>query len=347
MNACPSQAAACDASPGCKTLRACSLACRSGDSACRNACVTAVASDSTAVLAGANYLACAQAACPNDCSGSTATGSGGAGGASGVGGQGGSTGIGGGGGASGSGGTCAAADAKLASCNTRRTSPCVEADVETQCFNKCILNNSCGLIAATSGAFVDCGNACSVNAGTNNVFAVAAGGYVTVGPWKGYAWTATDGVSATILSPKDFSGLAADGQLCVTGTVAGTPDYSAVAILGIAINQAQGTPAPAPSTWAPTGSAIGYAVTNPGGSPLRIQLQAAGGATDPTKRWCRPANDTINTFLQWSEFNTKCWDGTGTYYDGSTPLESVMVLVPGDLVPVPFKFCVLALAPRP
>src|SRR5581483_8491543 len=143
MNACPSQAAACDASSGCKALRACSLACRSGDSACRNACVAAVAGDSTAVVAGANYLACAQAACPNECSGSTATGtagtSGGAGGMSGAGGQGGATGM---GGAGGVGGTCAAADAKLASCNTRRTSSCVETDVETQCFNKCVLNNS-------------------------------------------------------------------------------------------------------------------------------------------------------------------------------------------------------------
>src|SRR4051812_42734127 len=58
MSACPTQAAACDASPGCKTLRACSLACRMGDSACQNSCTAAVASDSTAVLAGANYLSC-------------------------------------------------------------------------------------------------------------------------------------------------------------------------------------------------------------------------------------------------------------------------------------------------
>src|SRR4051812_990283 len=38
MNACPTQAAACDASAGCRALRACSLACRMGDSACQNAC---------------------------------------------------------------------------------------------------------------------------------------------------------------------------------------------------------------------------------------------------------------------------------------------------------------------
>src|SRR6478752_5417589 len=52
MTACPTQAAACDASPGCKALRACSLACRMGDSGCQNACVTAVAGDTTAITAG-------------------------------------------------------------------------------------------------------------------------------------------------------------------------------------------------------------------------------------------------------------------------------------------------------
>src|SRR5262249_21301780 len=74
MSACPTQAAACDASPGCKALRACSLACRTGDLGCQNACTTAVASDSTAITAGANYLSCAQVACPSQCSGSSATG---------------------------------------------------------------------------------------------------------------------------------------------------------------------------------------------------------------------------------------------------------------------------------
>ena len=111
-------------------------------------------------------------------------------------------------------------------------------------MNKCILNNSCSTIGAASGVFVDCANTCTVTAGQGNVFTVAAGGYVTAGAWKGYAWTATDGVSATTISPATFSNLAADGQLCVSGTVAGTADYSAVAILGISINQAMGTPAP-------------------------------------------------------------------------------------------------------
>jgi len=350
-NACPSQAAACDASPGCKTLRSCSLACQSGDAACRNACTAAAANDTTAILAGANYLACADVSCHNECSGSSGTG-----GMSGSGGQGGSTGTGGSGGMAGSGGSdgssgsCGTARAKQTSCGLTPSSSCNNADLLTQCENNCIINNSCSIITAgeygTSNAYSDCLDTCSITVETNNIFTVAAGGYVTAGAWKGYAWTATDGVSATTISPPDFSGLAAGGQLCVSGTVAGTSDYSGTAMLAISINQNSGNPAPAASTWTPSGAGITYSVTNSGGSPLRIQLQAAGGGTDATKRWCTPVKGNVGT-PYWSVFNTKCWDLSGAGYDGLTPLESVMVLVPGSLTAVPFSFCVVALAPHP
>jgi hypothetical protein len=309
----------------------------------------AVAGDATAITAAANYLACAQPACPSQCSGTTGPGTGAAG-TSGSAGQGGSSGTAGTTGTGGTGGTsggnCATATTKLTSCGLAWTGTCDGADPLDQCDAACIINNSCSAISASSGTFADCLDTCSITVSTNNVFTVAAGGYVTAGAWKGYAWTATDGVSATSITPTTFSTVAAGGQLCVSGTVAGTSDYSAVAILGISINQAQGNPAPAPSTWAPSGMGITYSITNPGGSPLRIQLQAAGGDTDATKRWCRSVNGNVGT-PYFFDFNTKCWDGTGTYYDQTTPLESVMVLVPGDLVAVPFNFCVVALTPHP
>jgi hypothetical protein len=344
MSACPTQAAACDASPGCKTLRACSLACRMGDSACQNSCTAAVASDTTAVLAGANYLSCATTACPSQCSGTSATGSAGTSGGGGMTGSGGQGGAGGTGGVT---GNCAAAKAKLDNCGFAQGT-CSDTDRFTQCANKCVLDpsNNCSTIGNNALAYKACVDTCDILDITNITFTVADGGYITAGAWKGYAWTATDGVSATTISPANFSTLAADGKLCVSGTVAGTADYSAVAILGISINQAMGTPAPAPSTWSPTGTGITYGITNTGGSPLRVQLQAAGGSTDATKRWCYTVNGDVGT-PQWSDFNTKCWDHTGAYYDGATPLESVMVLVPGDLVGVPYSFCVNALAPHP
>ena len=284
MSACPSQAAACDASPGCQTLRSCSLACQSDDIACRNACTAKAASDTTAIVAGANYLACADTSCASQCSGSSA-GAGGAGA-----GPGGSSGAGGGGGAGGTGGStgpCATTTAKLTSCGVTPDFTCSDTDPLASCNNTCNMNYSCSLISAylnggADNAFGDCLTTCEVTVETNDTFNVAAGGYVTAGAWKGYAFTATDGVSATTISPANFSAVAAGGQLCVSGTVAGTADYSGVAILGININQAQGSPAPSPSTWSPSGNEITYGVTNAGGSPLRSSFRRP--AATPMRR---------------------------------------------------------------
>jgi hypothetical protein len=259
---CPSEAAACDASAGCKTLRSCTLACKAGDSGCQNDCTKKAASDSTAIVAGANYLECATSSCSDACTPPPPGGSGGAQGGSGSGG--------------------------------------------------------------TSG---------------DGAFHVAAGGYVTVGDWKGYAFTATDGISASSIFPDNFSSLGAGGTLCASGTVAGTADYSAVAILGVNINQPQGNPAPAPSTWTPKGLGIAWQVSNiQTRTELRIQLQAHGGDVNENYRWCWSQADNTGG-ISWSQFNTHCWDNSGTAYDGTTPLESVMVLVPGSTGPVSFDFC--------
>src|SRR4051794_11384431 len=424
---CPSQSSACDASSGCKMLRSCELSCQTGDNACTNACVSQVASDSNAVVAGANLLECATSMCPTECnpgsSGSAgSTGHGGTTGNAGSTGHGGSTGT-------GTGGTgvdlycsyalewavgcgfdsdppfrtcdasvikqCQAqcypgenctqyAQAKsgmindlagcVAACSVGNTAnptpsclntagkyvvcdlggglPCDDTKPVDQCYNRCFQQYDCDTISDNlsslkSNAFGDCINNCESTGGggTGGTFTVAAGGYVTSGTWAGFAWTATDGKSSTTISPADFSTVAAGGSLCASGTVAGTADYSAVALLGVNLNQPTGDPAPAPRTWTPTGAGVVYSVTNTGGSPLRIQIQAAGGDSDATKRWCAPITAGSGV-ISWSTFNTACWDGTGTNYNGTTPLQSIMALVPGDLVAVPFNFCLNSVAPR-
>ena len=148
--------------------------------------------------------------------------------------------------------------------------------------------------------------------------------------------------------PCEFLGVwPRDGKLCVSGTVAGTSDYSAVAILGISINQAMGTPAPAPSTWTPGGTGITYSIINAGGSPLRVQLQAAGGDTDATKRWCAQC-ERRRRHAAMVRISTRSAGTTPARITmARRPCESVMVLVPGDLVAVPYNFCIVALAPHP
>jgi hypothetical protein len=163
-------------------------------------------------------------------------------------------------------------------------------------------------------------------------------GYVISGDWHGYAWTAVGGDSST-LTPADFSGLTAGDRLCVAGTVAGTPDYSGVAILGTNLNQAADRSDP--GTVVPTLEGLLVEVDNVGGSPLRVQIQGLDGASAPDQRWC--AEIAGSGFIPFAEFNTECWSGQGQPYAGE-PLTAAMVLVPGaDGYDIAYDFCLDAL----
>jgi hypothetical protein len=86
-------------------------------------------------------------------------------------------------------------------------------------------------------------------------------------------------------------------------------------------------------------------VSNPGNSPLRLQLGGPNGDTDANDRWCA----TITAFDQavlipWAAFNTACWDHSGSTYAGQ-PIQNVDVLVPGATVAGAYSFCVNSIAP--
>jgi hypothetical protein len=431
---CSSESAACNASSGCKTLRSCALACAPGDSACQNRCTAMAASDSTAVIAGANLLACADSACHSECwppagtgaAGTTGTGRGGTTGSGNASGQAGNTGSAGSpgtdlycenqlqwavgcavdsetpfrncngsplnqcnalcyirsscndyinlkagmhnelqdclsgcavsfGGATAP--TCANARGKVYVClDFSDDYPCDDTKALDRCQNACTLAASCTEIEGDPlnpvvSQYTMCLNTCAANnGGPAGTFVVGAGAYITAGTWKGYAWTGTDGVSTTTITPADFSAVAAGGSLCVSGTVAGTADYSAVAILGINVNQPMAdttTPMPFADQWDPINNntnGLAYDITNTGGSPLRIQVQARGGELDQRLRWCAPVAGKTGA-LPWTTFNSACWDQTGQSYSARALLTSVMVLVPGGLSAVPFNFCLNSLAP--
>lgn len=76
---CPAEANACNNNAACKELISCSLACRSGDNTCQNNCTAATASDSAAILAAADYLACLVVKCPSQCVSSVGAGGNGSG----------------------------------------------------------------------------------------------------------------------------------------------------------------------------------------------------------------------------------------------------------------------------
>jgi hypothetical protein len=178
------------------------------------------------------------------------------------------------------------------------------------------------------------------------------GGYFTSGAWSGYAFTATN-IAGTTIMPTTFETLAAGEAFCVSGSVAADPDtdgpgplgYRGVALLGFNINQAQeaaeGETAPAVGTAVPTGTGIALSFTKTTASTLRIQIQGPTGETNANDRWCYEIPGTAGpVFAPYAEFNTACWDGTGTNYTGQ-PLTAVLFTVPGDaLVATPYSYCI-------
>jgi hypothetical protein len=247
---------------------------------------------------------------------------------------------------------CANAKAKRLLCGITVDLACSDADPVDQCLNKCALDYPCDQWEPPMGqpptAYQNCSNGCDASVGaTSPNFVVSEGGYVTTLSWQGYAWTATDGKSATTITPTDFSTLPAGRQLCASGTVPGTADYSAVAMLGFNLSQEAAMPggtAPAPSTWTPLDTnqiyGLTYNITNRAGTPLRIQIQGPAGNTDPNQRWCADVSGQSGSIF-WHTFNTQCWEGgNGTAYNGIDALQSVMVLVPGDIASRSFDFCI-------
>jgi hypothetical protein len=226
------------------------------------------------------------------------------------------------------------------------TSTCVGScsSSTTQTSSGTTFNTSTAGTAATSTQ-IDTGIATSIQTVTGTAtatapsgFTVSAGGYVTSGSWQGFAWTATESPSlGSVIAPSSFSTFPGGGRLCATGSVA--PYWAAVGLLGLNVNQSRSG---IENLWNPDSSGLAYDVTNSGASPLRIQIQGAAGW--PSEAWCAVITGTSGK-ISWNQFNSACWDGTGSIYDG-TPLQSVMILVPGSNVySVRFSFCLNSIGP--
>jgi hypothetical protein len=213
--------------------------------------------------------------------------------------------------------------------------------------------NATGGTLSTGGMGAVAGSGVSGSAGTGSTGRPA--GYWTYDDWHGCAWTGIDtdttATTRTTVMPPDFtSGQAANGSYCVSGAVGNT--YASVALLGFNLAQpADGTscvydPTAASSANGPpavaltqTGLAVNFSKT--GAFTLRVQIQAQDGATNADHRWCYTITDAAGPiFAPYSMFNTKCWDGTGTNYDGTTPISAVVFLVPGATSVTPYNFCI-------
>jgi hypothetical protein len=164
---------------------------------------------------------------------------------------------------------------------------------------------------------------------------VPGGGYIRSGEWAGYAWTAADGMAS--IRPASFASVT-DFPLCASGTL--QPGYANAARVGWNLNQAAGVDPPI-QTVDPVLKGIYVAVSNPGGTELRLQIQGPHGG--PDNRWCTVIPGT-GGFIPYDAFNTECWaGGNGVAYAGE-PLAAALVLVSGkQATAVNFDFCVDAL----
>lgn len=171
---------------------------------------------------------------------------------------------------------------------------------------------------------------------------VVSDGFVTAGPWAGSGFTATD-PGAAMITP-DCSGSAGcvppftGNTFCMQGTVTGRADYTGFAMLGWNVNQLDGGAA---GTWPiPATGGITVTVSNPGNTPLRLQLQG----TDPhsaTDRWCIPL--VSGQLTSWTSLVTNCYTGgtPQTALTAGTMIQQASILVPGLQTDLPFALCLV------
>ena len=181
--------------------------------------------------------------------------------------------------------------------------------------------------------------------------------------WHGCAWTGKDSTvsgSTTSVVPVDFMSTADGGPYEVSGTVYN--DYNSVALMGFNLNesitgvdtQCKNDPASATKDGPPTatipssatGIAVNWSAKVAPVTSFRIQIQGVKGGSDATNRWCATITDASGpSFVPFSSFNTKCWDGTGTKYNNE-PIDAVVFLVPGTVAkPAPYDFTIVGFAP--
>lgn len=172
--------------------------------------------------------------------------------------------------------------------------------------------------------------------------AAQRGPYYQSDPWQGYLWVAKNGRGTTLTPSESFADKVFEAPVCITGSVAATPDSGANAMLGMNVHQARRTDA-TPLALEPSLDGVQVAVKNRKGSPLRVQVAAQDGTTNPLARWCAPVSGS-GGFIPWTAFNTACWDGSGKAYRNE-PITVAMLLVPGNAqAPVPYDFCLERLA---
>lgn len=169
-------------------------------------------------------------------------------------------------------------------------------------------------------------------------------GYFESGGWHGVATTFAEFGQVDPSSFDDLHG----PPYCMSGTVDPRTNVDGRAGFSWFLNQAATCEGdgcvPPTSVTSPVADGVVLRLDNPGGSPLRVQVQGAAGVDDPNDRWCvdlAVADGLV--FVPWAEFNTECWAGGNGNAYGGQDLQRLMVFAPGlgdGQGTVAFDFCV-------
>lgn len=194
-----------------------------------------------------------------------------------------------------------------------------------------------------------------VNTGTGGAVATGVGGSGNTTSGCGTAPTGTGSLSiaASYITGSNYSGygfayvspsttvggttanctLGGTNALCAAGTLPADTSYGTVAGIGFNLNQASAANSPTNAISA-TVASVTVGFTNSGASTLRVQISQG------TTYYCFDVSkSTSPVTISASQFNTACWNGSGTNWDG-TGASAVQLIVPSQAtVPTPFSAC--------
>jgi hypothetical protein len=173
---------------------------------------------------------------------------------------------------------------------------------------------------------------------------VASNRYATnyLGDAKGFAstWIGANSILPTTCVKPSCSTSSCTPQfgtsaICATGAIAADSSFVSVAGVGFNLNQANVTGAVANTIPAPYSFSVSF--TKSGTAQMRIQV------SDGTTYWCFNASASSYTSggtLYPSDFNTHCWDYSGTNLTAGTPIQSISLIFPSnDTTSVSFSAC--------
>jgi hypothetical protein len=195
-------------------------------------------------------------------------------------------------------------------------------------------------VRGTDGG-VDVGSAVESPGGTCSTWKVSSDLFVNSFDWQGWAWSRSGGGS-TISSVE----LAADGALCVSGTVAAAGE-GVFASLGFDVDYPRAVAAA--RSRSPTGTGITYRIRNTGASALMLKVSGPDAATDINNEWCYPltgASGTVSETLAFYQFHAKDCGAGSTVISGYSdqPIVSVSIVVPpASGAATPFSYCLESL----